>query len=278
LHDNSDIAPPIQTDETAIVLFVFAQFYQTQNDPKLLHDFYEPMIVPMADFLSDFVNPKTGLPKPSYDLWEQQYTTTLYTTSVTCAALYVAANLADDHADTDRAVQWRTVADTMSEKARDVFYNTERKVFYKGLSVAAGGAVAMDETIDMSGIYGAFMYGLFAIDSDEVKNSIATAKSTFGFGPQRPGLPRFEADDYQSADGKPNWWPIISLWLAQYSLEVGDDALADSVINWVTATMRDTSALPEQVNPATGENVSVEPLAWSQAEYISTLLDTITEK
>lgn len=279
LHDNGELAPPIQTDETAIVLFVFAQFYQTHEDAKLLHDFYEPMVVPMADFLSDYIDQKSGLPRPSYDLWEQVHMTTLYTTAVTCAALYAAANLADDHKDTDRAVQWRTAAETMSDSARSTFYNSEKKVFYKGFTHDASGHVTMDPTIDMSGIYGAFMYGLFEAGSDEVKNSIGTAQAAFSFDSANPGMPRFEADAYQSADGTtPNWWPIVSLWVAQYSLEIGDNAIADTIIDWVTARMRSTSVLPEQINPHTGDNMSVEPLAWSQAEYISTLLDTIVEK
>lgn len=279
LHPNGDVAPPIQTDETAIVLFVFAQFYEANHDAKLLHDFFEPMVVPMADFLSSYIQPKTGLPKPSYDLWEERYTTTLYTTAVTCGALFAAADLADKHGNTDKAVAWRSAAEEMSQKAKNTFYNKARNVFYRGYDTAADGTITLDETIDTSGIYAAFMFGLYAPDSDEVKSSIESAKAAFGFDVNNPGLPRFEGDKYQSANGDtPNWWPIVSLWFAQYSVEVGNDDTAAAILQWVTSKMRTTSALPEQINPANGASMSVEPLAWSQAEYLSTLLDTVTKK
>ncbi len=276
---NGDVAPPIQTDETALVLFVFTQFYQTTDDPKLLHDFYESMVVPMADFLCNYTDPKTGLPKASYDLWEESYMVTLYTTAVTCAALQAAASLADEREDTDHAVAWRTAADTMTESARSTFYNTARKAFYKGYRITADGTKEMDETIDVSGVHAAFMFGLFAADSPQVVNTFKTALSVFGFDPAKPGLPRYENDNYQRVEGgEPNFWPIASLWYAQYCLETDNAAQAMDIIAWVNTTMRSTTAIPEQIDPVTGASQSVEPLAWSQAEYISTLLDIITEK
>ena len=279
LHENGDVAPPIQTDETALVLFVFAQFYHTAGDEKLLADFYESMVVPMADFLTEYVDPKTGLPKASYDIWEENYMTTLYTAAVTHGALLAAAELAESRQDTDNAIKWRSAADIMGESARTVFYNPQTKVFYKGYSTSADGAMVMDATVDMSGIYAAFMFGLFASDSPELTSALHTALARFNFTAELPGLPRYENDTYQRVcDDRPNFWPIVSLWYAQYCLETGDKATALAIIDWVQTKMRDTSALPEQICPKTGANVSVEPLAWSQAEYLSTLLDLITEK
>lgn len=278
LHDNGSVAPPIQTDETALVLFVLAQFYHTTEDSKILHDFYEPMVVPMADFLAEYIDAKSSLPRASYDLWEEKYLTTLYTTAVTYAALLAAADLAEIRKDTDNAVKWRTVADAMGKAGRAIFYNSERKVFYKGFRTTVEGEIQMDATIDMSGIYASFMFGLYAGDSDELAQSIKTALSAFGFTIDNPGLPRYENDTYQRVcDENPNFWPIVSLWYAQNLMENNDRESAIKIIDWVCSKMRDTSAIPEQVCPKTGKNVSVEPLAWSQAEFLSTLLDLITE-
>lgn len=278
LHDNGDITPPIQSDETASVLFVFAQFYHTTDDAKLLHDFYEPLVVPTANFLAEFID-KTGLPKPSYDLWEENYMVTLYTTAITQAALSAASDLADARNDTDSAVKWRTAADTMAQRAREVFYNNERHAFYKGYRVNTDGTHTLDETIDMSGIYGAFMYGLYAADSPEITSAIATAQAAFTYNPASPGLPRYEGDTYQRYDNSPpNHWPIVSMWYAQHCLELDKTSEAMQIVDWVMSKMRSTGAIPEQITVATGENASVEPLTWSQAEYISTLLDVITDK
>ena len=49
------------------------------------------------------------------------------------------------------------------------------------------------------------------------------------------------------------------------------------MLDWVRDSSWPTGMLSEQINPDTRNEMSVSPLNWSQAEYISTLLDTITE-
>jgi len=69
IHDGT-YAPPIQEDETALVLVVFAELYKLNPNQALLDDFYEDMVVLMADFITEYIEHETGLPKPTYDLWE----------------------------------------------------------------------------------------------------------------------------------------------------------------------------------------------------------------
>lgn len=274
LQPDGNITPPIQTDETASVLFVFTQFYHATNDEKLLHDFYESLVVPMADFLADYIDDKTKLPKASYDLWEEHYMTTTYTTAVTYAALAAAASLAEQRNDIDRVVAWRTVADAMAEAARETFYDPAKQQIIKGITTERDGTVIVDATLDVSALFGAFMYGLFESDGPEIRATMDAAKRLFAFDPAHPGMPRYQNDKYQRAlADKPNMWPLVSLWLAQHALEQNDTATATGIINWVTGIMRPTGVLPEQLRPDTYENVSVEPLTWTQAEYVNTLLD-----
>ncbi|NCQ54406.1 glycoside hydrolase family 15 protein, partial [Candidatus Saccharibacteria bacterium] len=93
VHDDI-VAPPIQEDETALPLFMFAQYYKIHPDTSLLTEFYKDMIKPMADFMTNYVDELTKLPKSSYDLWEQTFLTSTYTTAVTFAALMAASDLA----------------------------------------------------------------------------------------------------------------------------------------------------------------------------------------
>lgn len=280
IHDHGVVAPPIQTDETALTLFVFSQFYHVSGDDMLLKEFYEPMVLPMANFLAQHVDSRTGLPKPSYDLWEERFMTTTYTTAVTYAALLAAADLAELRNDSDSAVTWRATADDMREAAEKQLFNDERQVFYKGITTAEDGTIIPDETIDMSSIFGSFMYGLFAINNPKTKASFETAQKTFGFSASAPGIPRYENDGYRRAEGSsaPNLWYVTSLWAAQYFLEIGDNESAQATLQWVHDSALPSGMLAEQVDPNTGEESSVSPLCWSQAEYISTLLDTITEQ
>ena len=276
---DGEVAPPIQEDETALTLFVFAQFYQQHASPRLLHDFYESMVQPMANFLAEYIDETTGLPKPSYDLWEEVYLTTTYTTSVTYAALLAAADLAEAASDSDNAVKWRSAADDILAAARRHLYNPERRAFYKGVRVKDG-VLTYNDTFDMSSVFGAFMFGLFPIGSEELTATVETLKQTFGVNDGAIGLPRYENDSYCRVDHNTtgNPWFITSLWLAQYHIETDQHDAAMRIIDWVRDHASSTGIFSEQLSPVDESFVSVAPLTWSHAEYIASLLDTITEK
>jgi len=279
IHEDGSISPPIQEDETALVLFVFAQFYHMNTSSRLLHEFYDSMVVPMAQFLAGYIDETTGLPKPSYDLWEEKYLTSTYTTAVVYAALLAAADLADAAHDSDNAVKWRSAAGDVLAAAHKYLYNHNRNAFYKGLLVRDG-TIQYDERFDMSSMFGAFMFGLFTSDSEELLQAAKTARELFGHRGTVTGLPRYENDTYcrVSNEINSNPWIITSLWFAEYCIETGDQTSGTAILDWVRDHAGSTGILPEQLNPIDDSFISVAPLTWSHAEYIATLLDTITEK
>lgn len=279
VHEGGVIAPPIQLDETALTLFVFAQFYQMHASPQLLRDFYESFVSPMANFLADYTDETTGLPQASYDLWEEVFTTATFTTATIYAALLAAADLAAEADDSDSAIKWRSAADDIARAAHRHLYNAERKSFYKGISVVDG-EIIKDDTIDASSVFGAFMFGLFPATGDELKQAVQSLQDTFQYGTNGvEGIPRYEHDAYYRThpDAPSNWWFITTLWLGQYFVETGDAAAGKRILDWVQSQMLSTGVLSEQVDPQSGALTSVAPLTWSHAEYVATLLDTITE-
>lgn len=268
------VSPPIQEDETALVVFVFVQFYQLSKDTTLIKDFYHSMIKPMANFMSEFIDEVTGLPKPSYDLWEQTFSTSTYTTAVTYAALLAASELATVAGDEDAAVKWYASAQDIQQAAQKHLFNQERQTFYRGVTVA-NGQVQYDAVLDNSAVFSAFMFGLFAADSSEIKAAIESVRTTFKTTPEMPGLPRYEDDDYRRA--KPevtgNWWLITTLWQAQYDIENGNKEAALAILDWVKSHALSTGMLAEQIDPVDNTIVSPAPLTWSHAEYVATLID-----
>ncbi len=277
VHDDI-VAPPIQEDETALVVFVFAQLYQATNDAKILSDFYESMVRPMANFLAEYVDESTGLPRPSYDLWEEAFLTTTYTTATVYAGLLAAADLADAANDADMAVHWRAAADDISTAAHKHLYNPDRKAFYKGI-LAHDDWIEKNDTLDTSSLFGAFMYGLFPVDSTEFQSALQTHKDTFLSDSNQISLPRYENDPYHRVEnaGDSNFWHITSLWLAQYHVEANEPDKVKEALDYVLAHTPRTDIMSEQINPSDGSEISPAPLTWSQAEYVATLLDTITE-
>lgn len=275
VHDGYGTAPPIQEDETALVVFVFSEFYHATKDVRILNDFYDSMIKPMADWMSEYIDEKTGLPRPSYDLWEEVFLTTTYTTSVTYAALQAAAELADVKGDKTNAVKWRSASNDIAANAHKYLFNTERQSFYKGL-IVKNGEIEYDGTIDASSIFGAFMFGLFAVGSSELTAAIDTFVKRFQSG-DVIAYPRYENDAYHRTDPNSpgNWWFITTLWMAQYYLETNQDELAQSILMWVNRISKSSSILSEQIDPNDHSLISPSPLTWSHAEYLATLLDTI---
>lgn len=270
-----DVLPPIQEDETAIVVFLFSQYYRMHKDTKLLRDFYPSMIAPMANFMASYIDDQTHLPLPSYDLWERLHETTTYTTAVVYAALIEAAELADEMEMSEDAVRWREVAEDIAAHA-SVFYDKERGSFIKGLRKTNEG-YERDTTVDLSSVYGASLFGLFGSTSDEVKTSYTTAQNVLKTSSQHIGLARFEDDEYDRFDptkvGNP--WYLATLWLAQHSIEQDDTPKALEIIGWVRDQMLNTGVLAEQFDPDSLKFISVAPLAWSQAEYVNCLLDIL---
>jgi GH15 family glucan-1,4-alpha-glucosidase len=187
--------------------------------------------------------------------------------------------MAEQMKDNDRSVKWRSVADDIQAAARKHLYNTDRTSFYKGV-IYKNGELHKDGTIDVSSIFGSFMFGLFTGRSKELTSAIDTAVELFGMKAGAPGLPRFENDDYRRTDPNTtgNIWFITSLWLAQYYIEQDRHDEAETIIRWVRDHSQYNTMLAEQVNPTTSQSIAPAPLTWSHAEYVSTLLDTITNE
>lgn len=271
--------PPIQEDETALMVFLFGQYYQMTGDHKTLQEFYPSLIHPAAAFMASWIDDSTKLPLATYDLWEEKFLTSTFTTAVTYAALLAASKLADALGQDTDAVHWQTVAEDIREAAPKLF-NEKRNFFYKGFVRknvdTPQEEMTYDETIDLSSFYGAFMFGLFDLESDLVKKSYQTLKDTFYIDEAKgTPLPRYEHDQYRRVDqsGQGNPWFITTLWMAQYYMETNKLETAQKIVSWTRDRMLRSGVLSEQINPFDQKFLSVAPLAWSQAEFLNSVLD-----
>ncbi len=275
---------PIQEDETAIVVFLFGQYYQATKDQAALQEFYRSLIKPMADFMASYIDDTTKLPHATYDLWEEKFLTTTYTTALVYGALATAAKLAEEVSSPEDAVRWQTIADDIRTAAAHMLYNADKQYFYKGYvhkSADAKADIMYDDTIDVSSFYGAFMFGLFDVRSAEIESSFKTLEHVFHASDQEAmPLPRYEHDAYDSVeqDSLGNPWFITTLWQAQYFIETDRAAAAAKIVEWVQTRMLKSGVLSEQINPYTHAFISVAPLAWSQAEFVNTVIDLTTDQ
>lgn len=264
----------IQEDETAIVVYMLSEYWQYSGDVEFVKSMYSTLVQPACDFLTTFMDEDTGLPHASYDLWEEKFLTSTYTTAITYQALLAGADMAELLEAPDDALRWREVAAKILKNS-SVFFDNDRKAFRKGFLLQEDKSLKFDNTIDISSLYGVMMYGLHGSDIDQLKQNIATVENLLLDKSPSGGSPRYEHDHYFASEppymGNP--WFVTTLWLAQYYIRSGDIAKASHYLDWTMEHAMDSGALSEQVNPSNGMAVGVAPLVWSHAEVVNTILD-----
>ncbi len=276
---NGESTLPIQADETATVLFLMSKVIKRdiQRGGRLedWREFYDGLIRPAASFLSDYIDPATNLPRPSYELWEVNHQTTTYTTAATFGALAAAAEIAELFGEANNISKWRDAAEAIKTHT-DLLWNVDRQYFYRGLVRHQDGQIDYDTTIDASAFYGAWVFGLF--DMERIRLAVQTMMNHFDITDDAVRVPRFDNDDYQRTrpDNASNPWFITSFWLAQYRVLNPDSAssaeFTKKVLDWADRHMNHGAVLSEQVDSKTDEALSAAPLAWSHAEFINTCL------
>lgn len=263
----------IQEDETAVVIFMIGEYYRASQDKRFVESFYDTFIEPCATFLSTFVDDATGLPHASYDLWEQKFLTSTYTVCTVIAALDAASEMATVCNHPDDASRWQKVAAGMRGRLQALYHPSG--YFRKGFLLQENGDLAYDDTLDISSLYGPYMYAQLPLDDERMNSTYEQVKQELFNSSPIGGVVRYPGDDYflEKTQYKGNPWIVCTLWLAQYFNASGQTDKASELLAWAKDRVLPSGVLSEQFDPETGSNLGVVPLVWSHAEYINTSLD-----
>ncbi len=263
----------IQEDETAIVVFMLGEYYRSSKDKIFIESFYDTFIEPCARFLSNFIDESTGLPHASYDLWEQSFLTSTYTVCTVIAALETCSELATACNHPDDASRWKRAAAEMRAHMQVLYHPSG--YFRKGFLLQENGDLAYDDRLDISSLYGPYMYAQLPLDDERMQNTFAAVKQNLLNSSPLGGVIRYPGDDYflEKTQYKGNPWIVCTLWTAQYMNAVGEKGEADKLLQWSVDRALPSGSLSEQFDPETGSTLGVVPLVWSHAEFINTALD-----
>lgn len=277
---------PIQEDETALVLHALWEHYQRYHDIELIRQLYQPMVVPCARFLASYRDPRTGLPLPSYDLWEERHGVHAFTVATVWAGLRAASRLARIFGDDELASGWEQAAEEIRDAALRVFYDPELGRFVRTVMVDGCGIVTRDATLDAS-LAGLFQFGLVPAGDPRMVKTMQAVEQRLWCRTPVGGLARYEDDYYYQvsrdvANVPGNPWFVSTLWLADWYIAraVSPTHLerARELIEWVAQHALPSGVLAEQVHPYTGEPLSVSPLSWSHGTFVSTVLDFLAKE
>jgi GH15 family glucan-1,4-alpha-glucosidase len=270
---------PIQEDETALVIWAIWHHYAVHRDIEAIRPLYSPFVEQAADFLLSFRDDKTGLPLPSYDLWEERRGVFTYTAATVIAGLRAAAELAALFQDEARAEACLNGAQDMKQAIDRHLYCPREGRYARGI-LFENGVQTRDATVDSS-LLGLVIFGGYDPLDPRIAQTVQAVEQRLWVQAGSGGLARYENDGYQRAlvrEGIPgNPWIVCTLWLAQVRIAAARNPKelerAVPLLDWVAKCALPSGVLPEQVHPLSGEFLSVSPLTWSHGMLVAAMLD-----
>jgi GH15 family glucan-1,4-alpha-glucosidase len=267
---------PIQEDETALVLWSLWHHFVLYRDIDFIKPLYKPLIKNAADFICGYRDPKTGLPLASYDLWEERRGTLSFTVGAVFGGLTAAALFCTAFGETERAGRYRAVAAEVRDAASTHLWRSDLGRFCRMVSLDGKDTPRVDATCDAS-MWGLYAFGLYTAVDPRIEATFAAMRQRLWLQTPVGGMARYEGDGYYgTTPGLPgNPWFIATLWLADYLVAraTREEELAEAtgLLEWVAAHALPSGVLAEQVHPLTGAPLSVSPLAWSHATFVTTV-------
>lgn len=265
---------PIQEDETALVLWALWEHYDKYRELEFSSHLYNRLIVKCADFLDDFIDERLGLPKASWNLWEDRRGIHTFTCATVVGGLRAAANFAHLFAENERGNRYNKSADSIVAAMEEHLYSKGHEHFFRALNSNDDAKFDPDAVLDAS-MFGLFFFGAFEADNELVVNTMEKIEENLWVNQKIGGLARFENDGYMrvSEDYTGNAWFICTLWLAEWytakAQTVGELSRTKELLEWTAQMALDSGVMAEQIDPDTGAPVSVSPLTWSHSTYVA---------
>ncbi len=267
---------PIQEDETGLVLFALWEYYRQSGDIELVYSLTPSLVEPAADFLCGYVHPHLDLPQESYDLWEERRGIFTFTAAAVYGGLWGAAKLMDLQGDVERSERYRRMAERLRRGVEEHLYDASLGRFIRGIYIRPDGALEKDTTLESS-LYGLVEFGLFPATDPRVVRTMRAIEEGLWVRTPVGGVARYSGDNYfrtypDQAVVPGNPWFITTLWLAEWYARVAaapdDLQAARRLLEWAHSYALSSGLLSEQLDPFSGEPVSVAPLTWSHAAYV----------
>lgn len=277
LRDNK-LELPIQEDETALVIIALWDYYTKTRHIEFIEEVYNSLIKKAAEFMASYIDERTGLPRPSYDLWEEKFGVNTFTSSAVYGALICASRFAEILGKEKSAEYYKKTAEQIKKSILYFLYDEDKNYFYKLLNNKTG-KIEFDETLDMSSFYALFKFNILDLNDERLQNMFYKIKHELECKTAIGGIPRYSNDNYfrNNETGIGNPWNITTLWMAQYYVRTANSAQdlekVKDILHFVKKHSSNSGMISEQLNPITGEQISATPLVWSHSEFVVTILE-----
>ena len=278
---------PIQEDETALVIWALWHHFERFRDVEFITPLYAPLVKRAANWMVAYRDPVTGLPRASYDLWEERHGVMAFTCAAVYAGLMAASNFTEGFGQAGLTGTYRRAAAEVKAGMDRYLYRQELNRFARMVTFKKNGTLDnVDPTIDAS-LYAVGCFGVYDPAEERVTRTMQAIRDRLWCKTAVGGIARYENDHYHQvsqdlANVPGNPWFVCTLWVAQWLIKKATtaDQLKEAVplLEWVADRALASGVLAEQVHPYTNEPLSVSPLTWSHATYVQTVLDYLEKR
>lgn len=289
-HMDGNLAPSwgLQVDETGTLIWGMLRHYEATKEKDFLLKVWES-VEKGVNFLTGFIDPETGLPGASFDLWEERFGEHTYSSAAVCGGIQAGIRIAEilgiDHKN---AEQWEKTWKSIKEAMVSHLWKEDRKCFLRSVRTKLNpwgneysehttmikvnpkgyyrDVTLEDGTIDISLLGISVPYNIFDVNDEKVKYTVENIERVLSV-PHVGGIKRYEHDNY--VGGNP--WVLTTLWVALYYIKVKEFEKAKAYFEWAIKSRTELDLLPEQVHRETGKPEWVIPLTWSHAMFVLVL-------
>ncbi|WP_297455339.1 glycoside hydrolase family 15 protein [Persephonella sp.] len=271
IDENGAPQLPIQEDETALTIWALYHHYKITKDIEFIDRIYNKLVRPAAEFMIEYTN-EEGLPRESYDPWEERRGILTYTCATVYAGLNSASKLAHLTGNIEEAQKYEKAARKVKEATLKNMYDYKLNRFIKMITTDKNGNKIYDTTVDAS-LAAVYFTGMLPPTDYRVINTFSAIKEKLWVNIGIGGIARFEGDQYHRIDANypGNPWIITTMWYADWLLAMNQVEEALELIEWTVERQSPAGLLAEQYNPLSGEPLSVMPLTWSHAAFCWTV-------
>lgn len=273
---------PIQEDETGLVLWALWNHFKRYHGVEEVLPLYRRMIVPASEFLASYRDQETGLPLQSWDLWEERRGVLTLTSVTVWAGLEAGANFATAFGDLELAARYRTAAGEVRSSVLEYLWDEDEERFLRMYIPPTDQEEEVRDLTPDSSLFGLHFLGFLEPDDPRLIKTLDAVRTSLQVETEVGGLARYRGDYYHAVTQEwervpGNPWFIAQCWLASWLIARAEgpaelDAALEP-LEWVAEHATSAGLFPEQVNPFTGEPLSVTPLTWSHAEYVVAIRD-----
>jgi glucoamylase len=267
---------PIQEDETSSIVFALWNHYNCTKNIEMVERMYETLIYPAGKFMMKYRDDATGLPKESYDLWEEKLGVATYTTASVYGGLMACGKFAQLLGKKKHLSLYHDVAAEIKQAIITHLFSKTRNAFIRTVYFKEDGKLQYEEIVDCSSLYSLWFYGvltfsdpLFKATEEVIANNLKDTCPTGGFI-------RYENDEYYRHSDKSNPWFICTLWDLQLKIKKAKTKaeLKETIngLNWVLKHTTESGILAEQLDAYSGKPLCVSPLTWSHSTFIDTVV------